>query len=84
MPELSVVQVGILSSVLSEILKYVPTINQSPLLRALTALVVCLVGTFLFTGGGLNNLAGVVVTALATYKALVQPLASSMELRTQK
>ena len=80
---LTELQVGILASVLTEILKFIPQLN-APLSKAVTALIVAFAGAFFFTAGTPTDYASVVIISFVTYKALVQPAAVVANLSTQK
>lgn len=78
------IAVGFGGSVVTEILKYIPALNKNELTRALTAIVVIGLSSFLFNGGwSWTSFANSLVAALVSYKAVVQPVASVSGLKTQ-
>ena len=75
--------IGILTSVVSEILKLVPQLNSSSLVKSVVVFVVALVGTYLFGSVNPQDYAETLIAAFATYKLLVQPAAEYTGLKTQ-
>lgn len=81
MAELTTVQIGVLSAVITELLKYIPFLNSNSLIKAVTSIVVCVVGALYFTGS--QDYVQVILIAFATYKVLVQPIGQVVGIRTQ-
>lgn len=77
--------VGVLSAIVAELLKLFPALRSSPLASSATALVVMIVGTYLSLGYGWDwtTFGQVVLYSFASYKILVQPVATSAGSRTQ-
>ncbi len=82
--------IGAVSSVVTEILKYVPFLNKNNVTKSLTTIVVIIVAVFISEGGKVsdwnqagNIFAQAVVYALTTYKMLVQPITKEAGLQTQ-
>lgn len=78
------IQVGFLSSLVAEILKFVPVLRTNDLTVALTAIVVDILGAFFLTGGSMASLPMIILASFASYKLLIQPLASSVSSPSQE
>ena len=75
---------GLLVSIITEALKYIPVLSYNALTKALTAIVVLAVGVFVTTGTfDFTTFVGALVFALTSYTAIVQPVAKVTGLRTQ-
>lgn len=77
------VLVGSLSAVVTELLKLIPWLNQNSITKAATSLVVCFVGTFLFTPHNPGDYATVITSSLVAYLAIVQPTGKFAGVKTQ-
>ena len=77
------IYIGILTSAVTEILKLVPALNSNSLVKSVVVFVVALVGTYLFGTVSGQDYAETLIAAFATYKLLVQPVSSALNLRTQ-
>lgn len=76
---------GLLTSIVAEILKLFPALNKNSVTGSITAIVVLAVGTVIATGKfDLETFIGGLVFALTSYKAVVQPLATSVNSPTQQ
>ncbi len=76
---------GLGASIITELFKYVPFLNKTALSRALTAIAVLSVGVLITNGEwSWTSFANGLVFALTSYKAIVQPTASTIGLATQK
>lgn len=76
---------GFISSVLTEVFKFFPYLRVNATVQAITAIVVAAVVSFVANGYtfSLTNVIATIGFALASYKALVEPVASDMGLSTQ-
>lgn len=82
--------IGAISSVVTELLKFIPFLNANSIRRSLTTIVVIIIAIFISEGGKITNwhAAGVllvqaIVYAFATYKMIVQPVAKGSGSVTQ-
>jgi len=82
--ELSNVQIGMFSSVVTELLKFFPLLNVNELTRALTTIVVVFLGTITFSNLSLEGMLSSLLVALVSYKMVIQPVAKVSGLATQK
>lgn len=87
---LTPVVLGAVSSVVTEIFKYVPFLNKTPLTRAITAIVVVIVAVFVSGAVSFTDWQSFLVVfsqslvfALASYKTIVQPVSVSLESKPQ-
>lgn len=78
--------VGLASSVVTELFKFIPFLRKNGLTQALTAIVVVVVASFISNGYtfSFDNFVKVLVTALVSYKAVIEPLASTMDTSSQR
>ena len=76
-------QVGILASVVSELLKYIPLFKTNDLYKSLMVLAVAIGGTWIFSGLTVANFGTVILSAFVTYKMLIQPVAKEVGLKSQ-
>ena len=77
------VYIGVLTSVAAEILKLVPQLNSSSLVKSVVVFVVALAGTYFFGSVNPTDYVQTLIAAFATYKLLVQPVGEYVGLRTQ-
>jgi len=79
MIELELVQIGFISSIISQILALFPFLGKSDLSRAILAIIVT-TGVVFVIGSSftLEAVAGSLVFALTSYKMFVQPLAERL------
>lgn len=82
--------IGAVSSVVTEILKFIPFLNRNNVTKSLTTIVVIIVAVFISEGGNIADWhqAGVVfvqavVYAFTAYKMIVQPVAKESGSKTQ-
>lgn len=76
---------GICASVVTEILKLIPQVRNSPLLTSIIAILVVAVGTFIANGQfSWTSFFSALVFSFASYKVAVQPVAGAMGLATQR
>ncbi len=77
--------VGAVGSVLTELFKLFPFIRENVVFRTAVTIIVLVVGN-LITEGKFNweSLVGSLIIALTTYRTLIQPIAQSTGLRSQK
>lgn len=81
--------IGLASSALTELLKLIPALNSSTIVRALTAIVVMIAVTLFSMGFNLVAFdwavfGQVVIWALVNYKMIVQPVAITVSSPTQE
>lgn len=88
---LTPVVIGAISSVVTEIFKFVPFLNSNETTRAITSVVVVVIGVFISIGFSFSTwpeffstLFQSIVYALASYKVIVQPVATNVGVSTQK
>ena len=82
--------IGLVSSVVTELFKFIPFLNKNNITKSLTTIVVIIAAVFISEGGKITDwkYAGVlfsqaVVYALVSYKMFVQPVAKESGLITQ-
>lgn len=80
--------IGLMASVLTEVLKYLPILNSKPIYKSLTAVLVVAAGAFYMSGFSLaawdwERFFMILIFAFVNYKVIVKPVAESMNLRTQ-
>lgn len=77
---LGVVATGVISSGLTELFKFVPFLSKNSLTKALTAIVVVAVVSFVTNGltWSLENAIGTLVFSFGTYKAFIEPVRDSL------
>ena len=75
--------IGALSSVVAEILKLVPQLNSSSLVKSVVVFAVALVGTYFFGSLTTTDFATTIASALVTYLAIVKPAAEYTGFKTQ-
>lgn len=77
--------VGLISSVITEVFKYIPFLRQNALTQAITAIVITGVVAFFANNMvfSLDNVVASLVFALVSYKTLIQPIATTTAMRTQ-
>lgn len=82
---LDVIELGFISSVVTEVLKLFPIFNKNAFVKSLVAIVVT-TGVVFIMGSEFTVEAVVtsLVVALTSYKMIVQPIASEAGLSTQK
>lgn len=80
-----------ISSVVTELLKYIPFLNKNNITKSLTTMVVIVIAVLISEGGKIADWhqAGIVffqavVYAFTSYKMIVQPMAKSVEMKTQE
>ncbi len=82
-PEAAII--GAVTSIVTELLKYVPFLNKNSLTRSLTSIVLLVIGNFVVAGKfSLEVFLQSLVFALTTYKLIVQPVADTTGMKTQK
>ncbi len=86
---LSAFTIGLLSSVVAELFKFIPALTKYESAKVLTAIVVMVIGTLFSIGFTLGswdwNIFGqVVIWSFVNYKMIVQPVAADIKSRTQK
>lgn len=86
---LSAFTIGFLSSLVTEIFKFIPALTKYESAKVLTAVVVMVVGTLFSIGFDLSawnwNLFGqVVIWSFVNYKMIIQPVAADVRSRTQE
>ena len=74
--------IGLLSSVATELFKFFPFLGKNELTRAITAIAITVLGTYLL-GNGITDFPTAITSALVSYKVIVQPLAKSSGIKTQ-
>lgn len=80
-----IVLAGFVSSVVTEIFKLVPFIRDNNIAKAVTVIVVTLVSSFVAEGKfTLEGFVAASIVALTSYRTIVQPVAASTGLRSQK
>lgn len=82
--------IGIVSSILTEILKLIPWLNKNNLIKSITTIVVIVIAVFISYGGNITDwkqasviFFQAVVYALTSYKMIVQPIAKESGMNTQ-
>ncbi len=76
---------GVVASIVTEIFKFVPVLRANSITAALTAIVVTLVASYIAAGSfTFTGFIAASVVALTTYSTVVQPVAVSIGLRSQK
>lgn len=75
--------VGLLASILTEIVKLYPKIGESDILKSLIAIILVVLGTIFTIGWSWENFYLVLIFAFANYKMLIQPIAKVAGLRSQ-
>lgn len=81
--EFTDVQVGVLSSLVAEVLKFIPWLRVNEITVAATAIVVNCIGAYFFTVGDSYSFAQVFISSLVTYKALIQPTMTHLGSKSQ-
>ncbi len=79
----SEIAIGIISSIVAEILKFVPLLRYNELTTALTVIAVNSVGAYFFTFGDWSSFFFVFGSSMLTYKGFVKPVAKTAGLVTQ-
>ena len=75
---------GFVSSVVSEVFKFIPFIRDNTIARAVTIIVVTLVASFVAEGKfNLEGFVAAAVVALTSYRTIVQPIATATGSATQ-
>jgi len=75
--------VGLLASVLTELIKLVPKIGKSDVLKSLTAVILVALGAIVYIGWSWANFFIVMAFAFVNYKMLVQPVAVAIKSPSQ-
>ena len=76
---------GLLTSIIAEILKLIPGLNKNAITSSITAIVVLAIGTVVATGTfDFTTFVGGLVFALTSYKVAIQPIATVAGSPTQK
>ena len=76
--------VGLLTAILTEIIKLFPKIGKSEILKSLVAIIIIALGAVVSIGWSWTNFYWIMLFAFANYKMIVQPVASTLGLRSQK
>ena len=78
--------IGLMTSIVTELLKNIPILRSNDIYKAGTAIVVMAVGTVIYLGGGwdITTFFNVAIFSFLNYKMLVQPLAATANLGSQK
>lgn len=83
--ELSVVQIGFIASLLTEIFKLFPVLGNNSLTKSLVAIMITTVIVYFY--GSEFSTEGIVmalVVALTSYKMVIKPVAKQLDFSTQK
>lgn len=80
---LSTYIIGLLTSVFTEIVKFIPKIGQNEFIKSLTAVILVALGAFLTIGFTWSNFFWVMLFAFGNYKMIVQPVAKALGLPSQ-
>ena len=81
----SIAVLGLLTSIIAELLKLIPWLNKNAITSSLTAIIVLAIGTVVATGTfDFTTFIGGLVFALTSYKAIIQPIATVAGSPTQK
>jgi hypothetical protein len=83
---LSTAVTGLVSSVISEIFKFIPALRKNELVSTIVAIIVVAIAAFVSNGmtWSIDNAIAVLVFSLVSYKTVVQPLAQSVNSPTQQ
>ena len=81
---LTAIQLGFISGLVTELFKLIPLLNQNKLFRILTAIAVCFAGTWYFVGFSAIGWVEVFVYAVASYGLVLKPIAAGLGSKTQK
>ncbi len=81
----SLVVVGMLSSIVTELLKLIPILRTNSMTKAGTAIVVVAIGVYIQSGDiSFDGLMGALAFSLITYKAIVQPITVTLDSKSQE
>lgn len=85
---LSVFVIGLMSSFLTEVLKFIPLLRKNALSKSLTAIVVVALGTLYSVGFDVSAwnwsiFVSVLMFSFLNYRIIVKPITTTMSLKTQ-